>query len=523
MKVNKILEGAIKILYVLLLAAINLCVLCLAKGTKYPNKIEFFLDNITLVVAGAVVLVIGLVIGERLLRRITIKADTCIMIGTVLLFILQVYLCKNIYFETAWDARVMVTAARQMGSGSYQGEFDTYFSYYPNNLFLTTLLSYGCKLITCFGDVTRPQYFMPLIVVQCLISCVTGMLIYKTIKNLQSEKWAMTGWLIYVVLLGINPWLVIVYSDCMSLCFSIGCLFLYSKSYTGCKKVVQWAVMAVIAAIGYLIKPQNVIVFIACVILAAFRTLKEKQQRKFLVGGIAVALILFLGVQFLGNQVSATSKVQTRKELKMPMVHWAMMGLNPKLHGAYSKKDVMYTQSFQTTEAMKVADWNRIEERVKDYGLRGMADHLKKKTLINYADGTFAWRCEGHFFNTLFPDINSKVSGKLKDIFYYGESTVGKLRETLVHGVWLQVLVWMIAAAGRKREEKEQDTVNVALLTVVGTILFAMLFEARARYLMCNVSIYIVLAVIGMAAVYERAKKKISLGEKSLWKRSIPF
>ena len=523
MKVNKILNGSIKILYVLLLTVINICVIFFAQGTDYKNKKEFLVGNPLLFVAGCVLFLMVIAVGVILLRKIAINCDICVMIGTVILFILQVYLCKNIYFETAWDARVMVTAARQMGSGIYQGEFDTYFSYYPNNLFLTTILSYGCKFMTCFGDVTRTQYFLPMIVLQCAISCVTGILLYKTIKNLGKEKWAMAGWMIYVVLLGINPWLVIVYSDSMSLCISIGCLYLYTKSYTGYGKVLQWAGMALIAAIGYLIKPQNVIVFIACIIIGLFRAISVKQERKFLMGGICVALILFLGVEFLGNQVSANSQIQTKKELKMPMMHWAMMGLNPKLHGAYSKKDVLYTQSFQTTEGMKAADWEMIEERVKDYGFDGMADHLKKKVLINYGDGTFAWRCEGHFFNTLFPDMNSKVAPKLKELFYYGESIWGKLRETLVHGVWLQVLVWMTGAVGFRRKEKEQDAVNVALLTVIGTILFAMLFEARARYLMCNVSVYIVLTVLGMATMYEEAKKKISLGERSLWKKTIPF
>lgn len=503
MKFSKMSEDVIKLLYVLFLIGINVCVLFFAQSTKYAYKRKFLLNNVTLLVIGFILLIGGGILCASILRKITIHLNYCVLAGTALLFISQIYICKNIYFETAWDARVMVTAARQMGNGIYQGEFDTYFSYYPNNLFLTTLISFACKAITCFGDVTRQQYFFPMIVIQCMISCITGALIYKSVQMLINEKWAMAAWIFYVALLGFNPWLVIVYSDSMSLFFSIACFYLYLKSYGGWREVIKWAFMAGLASIGYLIKPQNVIVLIACVVITLLRIGREKKERFLQIICISAGIFLFAGVQLLGTQISMKSSIQINKDIKMPMIHWAMMGLNPEGHGAYNKDDVLYTQSFESTDEMKKADWEVIKGRMKAYGVRGMADHLKKKTLINYADGAFAWRCEGNFFHTLFPDINSKVSGKLKDLFYYGKSWPGKLRETFVQGVWLQVLFWMAAAVAFK-EEKEKDAVNVALLTVIGTILFATIFEARARYLMCNASIYIVLAILGMRTVYQR-------------------
>ena len=39
-----------------------------------------------------------------------------------------------------------------------------------------------------------------------------------------------------------------------------------------------------------------------------------------------------------------------------------------------------------------------IKERLSVYGVTGLAAHLAKKTLTNYADGTFAWGIEGQFF-----------------------------------------------------------------------------------------------------------------------------
>lgn len=502
MKFSNMMENAIRILYAMFLIGINICVLFYAQSTKYPYKRKFLFNNTTILAIGFVLLVVGMVFGVALLRKIAVNLNYCIMVGTAILFIMQIYICKNIYFETAWDARIIVTAARQIGNGVYQGEFDTYFSYYPNNLFLTMLLSFGSKAITCLGDVTRQQYLFPMIVVQCLISCITGILICKSIKVLVNEKWAMAGWLLYVVLLGLNPWLVIVYSDSMSLFFSIACFYLYLKSYSGWKKIVKWVVMACFAGIGYLIKPQTVIVFIAGIIINMLHVCRENKERFLQITCVGVALMFFAGVQFCGNHLTTYLGVEVNGEIKMPMTHWAMMGLNPEGHGAYNREDVLYTQAFDSTDKMREGNWKVIFERIKEYGVSGMVDHLKKKTLINYADGTFAWRCEGNFFNTLFPDINSKVSGKLKDLFYYGKSPSSKARETVVHGVWLQILFWMVIAAAFVSEAREKDGVSVALVTVMGTVLFSMLFEARARYLMCNASVYIVLAILGMRTAY---------------------
>lgn len=507
MKFSRMVENSIKILYAMFLIWINVCVLFYASSTKYAYKKKFLFNNVTILAIGFILLIAGISFGVILLRKIAVNLDYCVLIGTIVLLGLQIYMCKNIYFETAWDARVMVTAARQMGNGVYQGEFDTYFSYYPNNLFLTMLLSLGSKAITCLGDVTRQQYLLPMIVVQCVISCITGILIYKSIKVLINEKWAMAGWILYVVLLGLNPWLVIVYSDSMSLFFSIACFYLYLKSYSGWREVVKWAIMAGLAGIGYLMKPQTVIILIACIIISLLRVYRENKGRFLQISCIGVGLLFFVGVQFLGNQLTAYADVQVNQEIKMPMTHWAMMGLNPKGHGAYNKEDVLYTQSFDSTEEMKKGNWKIINERIKEYGISGMTEHLKKKTLINYADGTFAWRCEGNFFNTLFPDINSKVSGKLKDLFYYGKSPAGKVRETVVHGVWLQILFWMVVAVAFVSEAREKDAVSVALVTVLGTVLFSLLFEARARYLMCNASVYIVLAILGMRTVYGKVSR----------------
>ena len=516
LKVEKVTNIIIKVIYILLLAGINICVFFLAADTKYSYKRKYLLNNISLWLLGCVVLLGGMALFMVLSKKVKWKLDYCVLIGTIVLFGIQVYICKNIYFETAWDAKILVTTARQMGNGIYQGEFDTYFSYYPNNMFLTLVLSWMSKAITCLGDVTRQQYLMPMITLQCLISCATGIFIYKSIRVLINEKWALGGWFFYIALLGLNPWLVIVYSDSMALFFSIVCFYLYLKSYSSWKEIVKWIGIGILGGIGYLIKPQTVIIFIACVLVTFIQIFIRKEKRTLRVGSVGITLAVLVLVQLGGNQLVEHCPVTIQKEVKLPITHWVMMGLHPKGHGAYNRDDVLYTESFTSTEEMKKANCEVIKERVKEYGAGGMLEHLKKKTLINFADGNFAWRGEGSFFYKLFPDINSKVSGKLKGLFYYGKSFSGKLRETFVHGVWLQVLIWMMAAIKFVPKVQKKDGVQVLMVTLIGTVLFSLLFEARARYLMCNVSVYIVLAVLGIRAVYEALQRK-----ELLWKNNI--
>ena len=97
LKVEKVTNIIIKVIYILLLAGINICVFFLAADTKYSYKRKYLLNNISLWLLGCVVLLGGIALFMVLSKKVKWKLDYCVLIGTIVLFGIQVYICKNIY------------------------------------------------------------------------------------------------------------------------------------------------------------------------------------------------------------------------------------------------------------------------------------------------------------------------------------------------------------------------------------------------------------------------------------------
>ena len=82
---------------------------------------------------------------------------------------------------------------------------------------------------------------------------------------LKDEKAAMAAWGLYVLLVGLSPWVSIPYSDSTALVFPIAILYLYTrqKQQKGWKKACLWGAIGLLTMLGYHIKPQVAIATIA--------------------------------------------------------------------------------------------------------------------------------------------------------------------------------------------------------------------------------------------------------------------
>ena len=79
--------------------------------------------------------------------------------------------------------------------------------------------------------------------------------------------------------------------------------------------------------------------------------------------------------------------------------HYLMMGLNNSTDGAWSEDDYYFTQTFSTNNERNEANIQEAKRRIKEMGIGGLLQHLCRKQLVNYGDGTFAWNVEGKSFS----------------------------------------------------------------------------------------------------------------------------
>ncbi len=138
---------------------------------------------------------------------------------------------------------------------------------------------------------------------------------------------------------------------------------------------------------------------------------------------------------------------------------------------------------------------------------------------MTYNDGTFTWRGEGGGIFKEYPSLSeSRFKPLLKSLFWCDGDKYHYFT-TYCQYIWLFVLVamsafWFVFVRGlltgkNKAESSDIEWTMVALaIAVIGVFLYLLLFEARARYLINFIPIFIVGGTYGLWRVFEDIPKK---------------
>jgi integral membrane protein (TIGR03766 family) len=468
----------------------------------YVCKKTFLFSNITLlkidILALLILFIIWNVVRKHLVNFIDKNGTRIILICSVVLFFTQIYVSYNIYFLTGWDAGgAVIPAARAIAFGMPVNNFNYYFSLYPNNISLVWIFSSVLKLSSKLGLSNWGNGLMLLITINCFISSLSSFLTYKCVEKLIDKRWAVFSWIMYFLLVGTSPWVVITYSDPFALFLPILIFFIYSRDVSNKYNFIKWFLIGILSFLGYGIKPQVIILLISIGIIEIWRFLFLSNAEKMKKCIMLAALILSF---VLSNNLYKVMCKQTGfnidKKMALGASHFAMMGMNEKCGGYYSFEDVRYSNSFTEPAERSKANIKVIKERLKNFGAQGYKKFLMKKTLVNYGDGTFAWSMEGGFYNELYADKNKWSSPVLKS-FYYSDGSNYKKTSTLQQAVWIAAVASMLGLIFIKKQQMDRNTA-VLMLTILGLTVFQLLFEARARYLYSYSPIYICLSILGL-------------------------
>jgi len=181
-----------------------------------------------------------------------------------------------------------------------------------------------------------------------------------------------------------------------------------------------------------------------------------------------------------------------------------MMGLNAERSGVFEEEDVLYSNSFQTKAERQRANVQVIKERLNNYGPLGFIKLLVNKALINFNDGSFAWEVEGNFYKELLPDNNKIFAPIFMNYYSSYEDYDNTVFKQIVQSLWLWVLIFSLGfiIPLQKNNLIYFSIDNVVYLSIIGFVLFVMIFEARARYLFVFAPIFIICAFIGLKRTY---------------------
>lgn len=442
-------------------------------------------------------------------KEITLKN---MVVLSCIFFVIQVFLIYNYLFETGWDCSQLMATARGLALGEDISALTSwYFLRFPNNLFLVFVMKSIYSLGFSIGLESGLCYALT-VVILCFVSNIAGVLLYKILYKLTGNSWCgLVGWILFILLVGLSPWMQVPYSDTFGLIFPIGILSLYYL-FPQNKKIIQYLLIGICTIVAYEIKPQACIISIAIALIDLILLIKKegissssklknhfKQYIAFIVGCCIAFLMCSACINSLG--------IKTDKNKEFGITHFLMMGLNNETNGTYSDEDVGISHSASTYEERVKINLETSKQRIEKYGFTGMVDHLHKKLLVVYNDGTFAWGCEGNFYSYKLDTENKPLANILRSFYYTDEEgTNTTYFYSTEQSIWYALLFLMLFAF--RIHDKNAEFISIIMLDVIGLTLFELLFEARARYLFCNVPLYIMLATYGLNNIIQTIQNK---------------
>ena len=425
--------------------------------------------------------------------------NIAVIIISIAFFVFQLIAAYSYYFRTDWDVDRILSTSQILSRNETPGwDHNDYYSRYPNNLTILNIFTNAARISSVLN--IDQQYFI--IILQCIIYGVTGLLMFFAVSRLLKSKYtALFAYIIYLVTVGFSPWVTIPYSDSLALLFPTLILFIYTlRPRRVWAKIAKWLIIGFVSYAGYSLKPQVLLITIAILAILFIHVIfnKRRSKKNLLKGAVCAAGI---AVSFLVvTSADSMLDIDLDNNKTFSAQHYFMMGMNRDTGGTYSWDDVGYSESFETAEDRNKADMERAFERIKNMGVPGLSEHMVRKTLINYNDGTFSWGFEGDFYKEVFPDT-TQLSPFFKNL-YYNRAYKGDLNNAwnfFEQCVWMGIVTLSLFAAAFKRVDKETA---ILMLTVILLTVFESIFEARARYLFIYVPVYIILAVKGCQNIY---------------------
>ncbi|MBP3308857.1 MAG: hypothetical protein J6L90_05400 [Clostridia bacterium] len=521
MKVIDLMKKSIAYLWAGIVLFIGLCVLILPSFIEYYCKKHFTLPNAVVFLIDLVFISATVFVAIRYGKRLERALDKFVSRGFVIvlaaaLFLVQLYIARNIYFLTGWDAGMVFDSAVSMSQGGVANE--QYFTSYPNNLLITFLYSFILKVNNAVGILPENEGVFAIIAFQCMLFAVCAYLVYSVCYELTKRKTvSLLAFAVFFLLIGLSPWVVIPYSDSTGIIFPILIFRIYQLSARARGRVrpaVLWGVNALVSYIGFKIKPQLVIMFIAVVIVEVFRTafLRRKDLKllkKGLTNIVACVLVLVIAAAAFSVFCSTQTSIKLDEEREMGAAHIFMMGMNGKTYGGYLDSDILFSMSFDTKAERDRENMRVAFERIQEMGFFGLVNHTVRKSLANFGDGSFAWGVEGRFYDEVLPEPNASVAPWLRSL-YYNDGDNYRLFEDSMQAIWLAVLIFSGTAVLYIKRNKGKNGLEASLLvlSLIGLALFEALFEARARYLMTYAPIFIICAVIGLYTLTRFIREK---------------
>lgn len=447
--------------------------------------------------------------------------------------------------NTQWDPSGAISST--INAATAPGQFDQYLSHYPNNALLFTLEFIPAKILVAAtgGRLSFTALSAALMLFMQLVNVIVidcSIVLLRRIMIGISERAAGYAFLMMVLLLGCSAWIVVPYTDTLSLLPSLWLMALIIKAlrtttqgdqptasrsrFAHLPDIGRFIVIGVASSFAYAMKPSTVIPLIAFLIIWLFLNLGTRILTVWLPAMMAI-VIGFMAVALPLNAIEHKA-FNFDAGQAVPMTHFMMMGMQG--HGGYNQDDVDATFARPTAKEKTQYNLSVIGKRLSAYGIDGYLAFLMKKSYYNTAQGELGFSQSSSGVPETVTSNGDKgtivlaVGADHNPVNKYNVLPLIWVQDLLLgngsgHGIYMLIMqvVYVIVVLGmamftvaqyRRNNDLIKATVPIWLvLSILGGYTFLLLFEGgRARYLIQYLPLMLMASALGWAALRERTK-----------------
>ncbi|MGL9815681.1 hypothetical protein IGK51_002285 [Enterococcus sp. DIV0098] len=415
-----------------------------------------------------------------------------IFIITLILFIstitCQIFVLMNVTTAIGWDVGGVISNV------SNPSRINDYLSVYPNNQLYFFIMYFYNIVISSFSPELSGQWIIFQIFNIILID-VAALILYMGTKGLFNKKVAYLSLYLYMGLFMLSPWIMVPYTDQISLLLVTIVLYLYSnlKNISGLPFLLTVIVLGIIIGVSFLIKPSSIIYAVAWAIMKIIKYIERPywDWKNIILSGLVVisfCLPLIIFDHFMSNQEIV--KIDSKKA--MPWTHFVMMGLSG--NGGYNADDVKRDKDIKDPALRKESNVDIIKQRLRNHKPYGYTAFLIQKHFNNTDRGDFGWGTDG---TPQIPKEKSKnrIQSFLRDLYYQQGKKTSIIRFCM-QVIWLIIIIGLIYS---HRINKDHFIVFCMKLTIIGAFLYLLLFEGgRSRYLIQYLPFFLIISSNGL-------------------------
>lgn len=429
-----------------------------------------------------------------------------LLIGEMLFtFFLSLWWIDAIQTVPSGDPGSILYYAQQFAAGNFADFIpDSYLTYYPQQLGLTTVISLLSKL----GSKEAWQYYQIINAVCVPLAGLAGFLLVKLCwNNIRIQ-------VLYLLLMGTCiPFIFYapyMYGEVVSITCCMWACYFAVRIMKGIGKIFSYLMLFLFMGIGIWIRMNSLIIVIAIILCAVLHSLKRKKGKYLL---LILPMILAVIIPQVVNQTMYGEYLQDTDSI--PALGYVAMGLQDGWYGTGSYNGFNVTVFEDAGYDAKEA--NRLSaKKIKDI-LKGYGEHPGEG--LSFLNVKILWQWEAPTFMCLLSNgsFGKSIDGLAHNLYF------GILREPFfqVLNLYQSFIYFGVLAAFCIFWKKEKRMENLLLAVVfLGGFFFSVIWEAKPRYILPYYVMMIPLAAYGIDGVIA-GLYKVTVGYISKRKKGI--